>query len=130
MNLELLEIFRKFREFISGEENKIDLLFVFLSRDDVIFVRDESMDVEFIIFKLVFEKDKREKDKLKVKGDKIKRKNDGFVVFKKENVVKFVKGFLEKLDGEREKFFRFEFSFKKVKEEILKIDNVRLLFFF
>lgn len=130
MNLELLEIFRKFREFISGEENKIDLLFVFLSRDDVIFVRDESMDVEFIIFKLVFEKDKREKDKLKVKGDKIKRKNDGFVVFKKENVVKFVKGFLEKLDGEREKFFRFEFSFKKVKEEILKIDNVKLLFFF
>lgn len=93
MNLELLEIFRKLREFIGVEENKIDLLFVFLSRDDVIFVRDELMDVELIIFKLVFEKDKRERDKLKVKGDKIKWKNDGFVVFKKENIVKFVKGF-------------------------------------
>lgn len=61
------------------------------------------MDAESITFKSVYEKDKREKDKPKAKGDKTKRKNDGSTVSKKETVVKPAKGPQEKLDGERRK---------------------------
>lgn len=125
LNPELLETSRKSREPTSGEENKTDSLFVLPSRDDATPVRDEPMDAESITFKSVSEKDKREKDKLKAKGDKTKRKNDGSAASKKETVVRSARVPQEKLEGEREKSPRSEPPLKKAKEETSKADSAK-----
>lgn len=87
---------RKPREPAGGGESKADALLVPPSRDDATPVRDEPMDADSITFKSVSEKDKREREKPKVKGDKTKRKNDGSAASKKENVAKPTKGQLSR----------------------------------